>query len=52
MRFALQTAPLLLIGFALVGCSKETGSSSKAPPQPKAADSSKPLVTLKIPSMH
>ena len=47
MRFALQTAPLLVIGIALIGCGKEKGD----PPQSKV-DPSLPTVTLNIPSMH
>jgi hypothetical protein len=47
MRVALQTAPLLLIGFALIGCSKEGNGQ----PQSKV-DPSLPTVELKIPSMH
>ena len=49
MRVALQTAPLLLIGFALIGCGKE--DNGKPQPQGKV-DPSLPTVELKIPSMH
>jgi hypothetical protein len=54
MRFALWSAPLLLIGLGLIGCSKESGrkADSGPSPQPKVVDSSKPLAELKIPSMH
>jgi hypothetical protein len=54
MRVALQTAPLLLIGFVLIGCSKhrdggDTGQPpAKATPEPTADGST---VTLNVPGM-
>jgi hypothetical protein len=54
MRVVLRSAPLLLIGIALIGCSKENGKRADSGPfpQPKAMDSNLPSVELKIPSMH
>ena len=51
MRVALQTAPLLLMSFLLVGCGKERGGNSGSQPQGKV-DPSLPTVSLNIPSMH
>jgi hypothetical protein len=53
MRVALRSAPLLLIGVALVGCGKDSGGTTGSASQPIAKlDTSKPSVLLKIPSMH
>jgi hypothetical protein len=53
MRVAWRSAPLLLIGVALIGCSKDSGKSANSGPSSQpVVDSSKPTVELKIPSMH
>ena len=53
MRVVSRTAPLLLIGFALIGCSKQSSgkAASGNPPEP-SADAGSPTVVLNIPSMH
>jgi hypothetical protein len=48
MRTALQSVPLLLIGFALIGCSKDSGSSGA---QQGTIDSSLPVVSVTIPDL-
>ena len=57
MRIALRTTPLLVIGFALIGCGKDSGGSSPAR-LPSRADQARtettsdlPMVTLEIPGM-
>jgi hypothetical protein len=53
MRVVFRSAPFLLIGFALIGCSKESGKNAGSAPSSQAkVDPSKPSVELKIPSMH
>lgn len=53
MRVVLRSAPFLLIGVALIGCSKESGKNAGSAPSPQAkVDTSQPSVELKIPSMH
>jgi hypothetical protein len=53
MRVMLGTGPLLLVGFALIGCGKDPGGQADPGSLPQATtDSASPTVVLKIPSMH
>lgn len=46
MRSASRTAPLLLIGVALIGCGKENGGQSQG-----KVDPSLPVVSITIPDL-
>jgi hypothetical protein len=48
MRVVLRTAPLLLIGIALIGCGKKSGGNRPA----ANTDPNSPTVVLSIPEMH
>ena len=48
MRIAFQATPLLAIGFALIGCSKDGGDSDS---QQGKVDASLPVATITIPDL-
>ena len=48
MRVSLQIAPVLLIGVALIGCSKDDSGSGS---QQGTVDASLPVVSITIPNL-